>query len=85
IMLGDKGTALTRLTWILSMAEDPGRRQELERADLTQEIARAYMYWVECARFLPEMPTAQLFEVLEAGDRYLRGVGKPGWRAGLLD
>jgi len=82
--LGDKATALQRYTWILTIAADQQYREELARHDVTWHVAVAYMDWVECARFLPEIPAAELFRVIDAGEAYLRGVGKAGWRAGLL-
>jgi tetratricopeptide (TPR) repeat protein len=83
-MLGDYATALQRLTWILTVAADPHRREDLARRDVTWQIANAHMDWVACARFLPEIPAVELFRVLDAGEAYLRAVGKPEWRAELL-
>lgn len=83
-MLGDKGGALARLTQVLGWAEDPALQGRLAEVDVRGEVARAYMDWVECARFLPGMPAARLFAVLDAGEAWLRAVGRAGWRAGLL-
>jgi tetratricopeptide (TPR) repeat protein len=83
-MLGDDAAALQRLTWILTVAADPCRRDALAQSDVTENIARAHMDWVEAARFLPEIPATELLGVLEAGETYLRAVGEPEWRAGLL-
>ena len=41
------------------------------------------MGWVECGRFLPEVPMTGLFAVLDQGEAWLRGTGRGGWRAGL--
>ncbi len=83
-MLGDRATALVRYTWILALAEDPEKRAALGDADLTWEFAEAYMNWVECGRFLPETPVRKLFDVLDAGEAWLRSAGRPEWRSGLL-
>lgn len=83
-MLGDQAAALSRYTWILSLSTDPSRRAEVEKAGVTWQIATAHLQWVECARFLDKVPVEQLFGVLDAGDAYLRAIGHPGWRSGLL-
>jgi hypothetical protein len=83
-MLGQSGAALARLSWILGIAGDPARRAEVEQAGVEWQVADAYVSWVEAARYLTEVPTQQLFAVLDAGDAYLRGIGRPGWRAGLV-
>jgi tetratricopeptide (TPR) repeat protein len=84
-MLGDHAAALVRYTWVLGVAQDPRRRGELRAAaDVSWEVAKAYMNWVVIARSLPEMPASKLFEVLDAGEAWLRAVGHVDWRAGLL-
>lgn len=83
-MLGDKAAALARISWILAVAADPARRAEMARAGVELQVASAYMDWVEAARFLPEMEAEKLLAVLDAGEAYVRGIGKPAWRAGLL-
>lgn len=83
-VLGDMRTALARISWILAVAQDPARRAEIERAGVEVQVASAYLNWVATARFLPEIEAEKLLAVLDAGEAYVRGVGKPGWRAGLL-
>ncbi len=83
-MLGDKAAALARTSWILMVAADPARRAEMARAGVEFQVASAYTDWVEAARFLPEMEAEKLLAVLDAGEAYVRGIGKPAWRAGLL-
>ncbi len=83
-MLGDKATALVRYTWILGVAEDPEKRAALGDAALTEQIASAYRNWVNCGSFLPEIPVRKLFDVLDAGEAWLRSAGRQEWRAGLL-
>jgi tetratricopeptide (TPR) repeat protein len=82
--LGDHAAALSRLTWILGVAADPSLRVELERAGVTPHVAAAYGEWAHAARFLPAIPLERLLAVLDAGEAYVRSVGRPGWRAGLL-
>ena len=72
--LGDFANALQRVTWILTVAADPFRREDLVRSDVTSDVAMAHMVWVESARFLPEIPAAKLLQVVEAGEAYLRAV-----------
>lgn len=82
--LGDGPLSLTRVSWILAVVRDPARRAELARAGVESEVASAYGDWVGAASFLPEMEAEKLLAVLDAGEAYVRGIGKPGWRAGLL-
>jgi tetratricopeptide (TPR) repeat protein len=82
---GDYAAALRDFSWILGVANDPARREEIERAGVDYQIVDAYQTWVSAARRLPELPTAQLLGVLDSGDAYVRRIGRPGWRAGLLD
>jgi hypothetical protein len=81
-MLGDDGAALARLSWILGIAGDPVRRSEVEQSGVTWEIASAYWTWVNAARFRTEVPTQRLFAVLDAGEAYVRSIGRPEWRGG---
>jgi tetratricopeptide (TPR) repeat protein len=83
-MLGDNRAALVRYTWIIGIADDPAKRSPLAAVDVTWDIATAYMDWVECARFIPELPVAKLFGVIDAGEAWLRSIGRPEWRAALL-
>jgi tetratricopeptide (TPR) repeat protein len=83
-MLGDSGATLARLSWILGIVGDPARRAEVEQAGVEWEIAGAYGMWVDAALFVTEVPTQRLFAVLDAGEAYVRSIGRPGWRAGLV-
>jgi len=83
-MLGDDATALVWYTWILGVAEDGEKQAALGDADLTKQFAKAYMNFVACGRFLPEMTVEKLLDVLDAGEAWLRRAGRPEWRAGLL-
>ena len=83
-MLGDKATALARYTQILGLAEDPATRGRLDDPDAAWAVAHAHMHWVESARSAGGVPVRALFGVLDAGDDYLRAIGRPQWRAGLL-
>lgn len=83
-VLGDKGTSVARFTWVLAMVEDRTLWSELERAGVTPQITRAYMDWVDSALFVPEIPSAQIFDVLAAGEGYVQAIGRPEWRSGIL-
>ncbi|WP_236644684.1 hypothetical protein [Sorangium cellulosum] len=83
-MLGDKKAALKESASILALAEDPGRRAEMERADVAWDVANAYRMCAEAGRFLTATPIADLFAALDAGEAYVRRIGRPGWRAGFL-
>lgn len=47
-------------------------------------VVTAFSAWTNSAIFLPAIQVDRLFEVLDAGERFVRGIGKPTWRAGLL-
>ncbi|MCP4664377.1 MAG: tetratricopeptide repeat protein [bacterium] len=83
-MLGRHSKALVRYTWLLGVAEDPKFQKQIMDNDLTKTFAKAYVHWVECGSYLPEIPTKKLFSVLTAGENWLRRVGRNHWRAGLL-
>ncbi len=84
-MLGDDAAALARYDWILGMAADPAHRDEIEGAGVQWEIADAYGSWVDTAGYLPEVPAQRRLAVLDEGESYVRTIGRPGWRAGLLN
>lgn len=83
-MLGDAPGALQNYGAVLAMARDPHRRDQVERLDVVEQIARAYMDWVVCARFIPGVKVASLLDVLEEGEAFLKSVDRTHWRAGLL-
>jgi len=82
--LGRKGDALGRDSWVLGIAEDPAHRRAVADEDVAYEVLSAFLFWVESALHLPAIQVDRLFEVLDAGERFARGIGKPAWRAGLL-
>lgn len=83
-MMGDKRAALVRLTEALKWAHDPALQDRLAEADVRREVAQACMQTVECARYLPGIPVARLLAMLDKGEAWLRSMGCPDWRAGLL-
>jgi tetratricopeptide (TPR) repeat protein len=83
-MLGDKATALARFTRILALAEDPATAPQLGGDAAAWVVASAYMFWVDCARYLTGIPWRDLFGVLEAAEWWLAATGRRHWRAGLL-
>jgi FtsZ-binding cell division protein ZapB len=83
-MLGENAAAMTRLSWVLGVAADPSRRSEIAKDPVPFWVAVAYGAWVDAARMVPELPAERLLAVLDAGEAYVRSVGQPLWRAGLL-
>jgi tetratricopeptide (TPR) repeat protein len=83
-MQGDTAAALAKLTWILGVAQDAANVSALDDEAARWSVAMAWMNWVDCARFLPEIEVASLFRVLNEGEAWLRSVGRSHWRAGLL-
>jgi tetratricopeptide (TPR) repeat protein len=83
-LLGAAAGALPRFTRILALAEDPASGHRLDDPKATRVIARAYMQWVECARFTGGIPVRRLFEVLDAAEQWLVAIGHRDWRAGAL-
>lgn len=73
---GDHGAALACYTRVLTRAAAGSARQ-------AWEVATAHMHWVESARFAG-VPLRSLFPVLDAAERYLKSIGRPEWRSGLL-
>jgi tetratricopeptide (TPR) repeat protein len=84
-MLGDDAAALVRYTWILGLAQDARLRADLQSSNIiTRIFAHVHVDWVYAARYLPEIPASKLFEVLDAGEAWLRAMGHLDWRAALL-
>jgi tetratricopeptide (TPR) repeat protein len=65
------------------MAEDPVIGRGLDES-AAWYVAISYMNWVECARFLTEIPIQELFGVLDAADDWLTATGHRDWRAGIV-
>jgi tetratricopeptide (TPR) repeat protein len=82
-MSGDDA-ALARYTRVLALAEDPTTRDRLDQPETSEAVARAYMNWVECARFMTGFEVRELFGVLDAAERWLTATGHRDWRAGIL-
>jgi tetratricopeptide (TPR) repeat protein len=83
-LLGDPAAALAKLTWNLGVAQDATHARALDNDGARWSVATAWMDWVQCARFLPDIEVGSLFRVLSEGEAWLRSVGLPHWRAGLL-
>lgn len=83
-MLGRHGDALGRYSWILGIAEDPAHARAVAEERVAFEVVSAFLFWADSALSLPAIQVDRLFEVLDAGERFARGIGKPAWRAGLL-
>lgn len=83
-MLGDSAAALAGYTRVLALADDPKTGHRLGGEPAARAVARAYLGWVECARFLTGIGVRELFGVLDAADRWLAVTGRRGWRAGVL-
>jgi len=84
MMLGDNAAALVRYTRVLGLANDPGQADALSGPQTARAIARAYLNWVTCARFLTGIGWRDLFGVLDAADRWVTATGHRDWRCGIL-
>lgn len=72
-------------SWVVEAVQDPARREALEGAGLEWEITEAHVSLVHATGFcVPHLYTADLLRVLDAGEAYVRRIGRPGWRAELL-
>ena len=76
--------ALTTYAWLIGVANDPPARAELagNRRALTY-LVNAFDSFIECGRFLPAMPSAQLHNVIDMGLAFLDEVGRSQWAHGL--
>lgn len=81
---GNHAAAHAQYEWILAVARDPMRQSAIEHAHVEKVITMAYMRSVDTALFLPDVELAPLSEMLDTADAYVRMIGKPEWRAGLL-
>ena len=75
--------AIATYTWLIGLATDPASGQQLTDEESLSYMARAFMHFVECGTYLPEMPVEQLLRVVDDGLRWAERIGKPGWIAGL--
>ena len=82
-MQNKKLRALTTFTWLIGLATDPAASHEVTDENSLEYLARAFTDFVECGRFLPEMPVEQLQRVLSDGLQWLERIGKSHWAAGF--
>jgi tetratricopeptide (TPR) repeat protein len=75
--------AITTHTWLIGLATDPDRSRQLADEATLWYLARAFQDFLECARFLPELPAERLLRVAADGLAWLDRVGKPHWAAAL--
>ncbi|MEP7024325.1 MAG: hypothetical protein ABJB47_11100 [Actinomycetota bacterium] len=83
-LMGDQAMALARYTRILGMANDPACRDRLDDPSAAEAIGVAYWTWVRCARSLTGIPVRELYQVLDAAERWLAATGHAGWRANVV-
>ena len=83
-LLGHGDEALKHWSWILAIAEDPTHRAALADEAVAFEVAGTFSQWVLSALSVPSIQVDGLFQTLDAGDRFVRAIGKPQWRAALL-
>ena len=82
--MGEDAAALARYTEILGLAEDsvnPGRLDDLSAA---WAVARRVLELGGCRPVLTGIPVRDLFEVLDAADRWLAATGRRDWRATVV-
>jgi tetratricopeptide (TPR) repeat protein len=83
-LLGDHASALARYTRVLALAEDPAASARLGAPAVAWAIAQAYLDWVVSARSVRGIALRDLFDVLDAADRWLTATGHTDWRSGVL-
>src|SRR4029453_3545724 len=66
------------------LVEDPATSHRLDQPKTAEAIFRAYKDWVGSALFLSGIPRRQLFEVLDAADRWLTATGHHPWGSSIL-
>ena len=82
-MQGKHMQAITTYTWLIGLATDTDQSRRLADEATLGYLARAFADFVECGRFLPELPVEQLLRVADDGLAWLDGAGKPHWAACL--
>ncbi len=76
--------ALTTYTWLISLNHDRTASAALAgNTQALQYLSGAFDGFVAVGRFLPAMPTARLYAVLEQGLTFLADVGQEGWAHGF--
>ena len=83
-LMGDNAAALARYTRIMGLAEDPATSGRLDDPNAAEAVADAYWGWVASARRVTGIPVRELFQVLDAGERWLAATGHRDWRASIL-
>ncbi len=83
-MLGDRTAAQDRYTQVLTLAENPNIWARLDQPTVARAVASAHMNWVDCVRFMTDIPYRRLFAVLDAAEAWLVAIGHQDWRAGIL-
>jgi tetratricopeptide (TPR) repeat protein len=83
LALGDAAAALVRCTRVLTLAGNPAAGLCLA-GRAARSVAQAYIDWVDSTLYLTGIPIPDLYEVLDAAERWLIATGHPEWRAGVL-
>jgi tetratricopeptide (TPR) repeat protein len=82
-MQGKLLQAIAIYSWLIGLATDPTSSQLLTDPETLWYLANAFMRFVACGRFMPEMPVERLLRVVADGLDWLQRVGKANWAAGL--
>jgi tetratricopeptide (TPR) repeat protein len=82
-MQGKLLQAVATYSWLIGLASDPASSQLLTDSDTLWYLEGAFRRFVQCGRFLPEMPVERLLRVVADGLDWLQRVGKADWAAGL--
>ncbi|HMA33853.1 MAG TPA: hypothetical protein VKY74_05170 [Chloroflexia bacterium] len=82
-MQGQHQAALATYVWLIGLASTPATSRQLADTASLKCLVGAFIFFVDCGRFLPEMPVARLLEVVREGLAWLEQVGQPTWGAGL--
>lgn len=82
LKMNDRATAgLTHLNWVMGLVRSE-RREDLEA--LAWFVARAYVLYVDLAHNLHQVEVEKLLAILDLGEQFVREIGAPHWRDGLL-
>ena len=82
-MRGKHVQALATFTWLIGLASDPASSGQVTDEDSLWYLANAFMEFVACGLFLPEMPVERQLRVLADGLQWVERIGKPAWAGGF--
>ena len=82
-MQGKYTQAITTYIWLIGLATDLDQSRRLADQATLSYLACGFQDFLDCGRFLPELPVEGLLRVAADGLAWLDRVGKSHWTAGL--